>query len=296
MNCEDYIERISAALDGELSPQEQAELDAHLAVCPECRRLRDELAALDRSLADCVAQVPEGFSRRVMDAVAAEAGAAPKKCARVKWKPMAAAAAVLVVVLLGTGRWISTSRSGGDAMAGGADETQPMAISESGESISNGNSDGELNGALRVSDGIPENSLDSSGAQPASGFYSNERYLKVTPEDAAETEPDARIIGSADTLNALLARYPDDDLSQISQAYGPDFFQDRQLLAVTVEEEAGAAYRIVDQGGEEDQVVLERKESEEKTGEKTQWLILAEVPAEYTDGQEIEVVLAQAVE
>ena len=33
-HCNDYIDLISAGLDGALTPQEAARLEAHLAVCP----------------------------------------------------------------------------------------------------------------------------------------------------------------------------------------------------------------------------------------------------------------------
>ena len=37
MNCEKALELISAELDGELTQQERAELQAHLDACPDCR-------------------------------------------------------------------------------------------------------------------------------------------------------------------------------------------------------------------------------------------------------------------
>lgn len=46
MDCELALEALSAALDGELSPQETRELNAHLDQCPACRALSQELSAL----------------------------------------------------------------------------------------------------------------------------------------------------------------------------------------------------------------------------------------------------------
>jgi anti-sigma factor RsiW len=37
MNCNKAMVLMSAAIDGELSPKEEAELAHHLAQCPECR-------------------------------------------------------------------------------------------------------------------------------------------------------------------------------------------------------------------------------------------------------------------
>lgn len=46
MDHENALEALSAALDGELSPQETEQLNAHLAQCPACRALAQELSAL----------------------------------------------------------------------------------------------------------------------------------------------------------------------------------------------------------------------------------------------------------
>ena len=49
MSCERFQALLSPYLDGELAPTERAEVDAHLAACPECAdllaRLRTALAA-----------------------------------------------------------------------------------------------------------------------------------------------------------------------------------------------------------------------------------------------------------
>ena len=45
-HCDEYVELISAALDGALSPHEQARLEAHLAQCPDCRTLFYDLESL----------------------------------------------------------------------------------------------------------------------------------------------------------------------------------------------------------------------------------------------------------
>ena len=71
--CERWTEQLSARLDGELSPEEERELEAHLAVCPSCRALAKQLEALDAGLQDLEeAPAPEGFARGVMDRIAAE--------------------------------------------------------------------------------------------------------------------------------------------------------------------------------------------------------------------------------
>ena len=58
MNCDQALEAISAALDGELSAKERAQLEAHLAHCPSCAALFDELAGQSRLLRQLDCQVP----------------------------------------------------------------------------------------------------------------------------------------------------------------------------------------------------------------------------------------------
>lgn len=110
-HCDEYLERISAAVDGALSPAEQEKLNAHLATCAECQRLYDDLLSLHAALADLPpVEVPTGLKDRVMDAVAAEAEHAkvlpfvPKKTSR-HWQRWLASAAVLAVVIMGTWSW-----------------------------------------------------------------------------------------------------------------------------------------------------------------------------------------------
>ena len=71
--CDEFIELISASLDGALSPVQQEKLDAHLAQCPECRALLEELTSLHTAFSDLPpVAFPENLHERIMKAVAAE--------------------------------------------------------------------------------------------------------------------------------------------------------------------------------------------------------------------------------
>lgn len=109
-HCDEYAELISAAIDGALSPAQQEKLDAHLALCPECKALYKELTALHAALSELPpVEAPAGLTERIMAAVAAEQvvpfAPAGKKKASVRWQRWLASAAVLAVVLLGTWSW-----------------------------------------------------------------------------------------------------------------------------------------------------------------------------------------------
>ena len=70
--CETMEVWLSLRLDGMLEPEEERELEAHLAVCPRCRALAQELEAVHTAfpqLEDCSA--PEGFAQSVMERIGA---------------------------------------------------------------------------------------------------------------------------------------------------------------------------------------------------------------------------------
>lgn len=101
MNCDQALELISAALDAELTGSALAELEAHLASCPSCRALYEELREIQGELQDAMEDPPADFHDRLMAAVAAEPLPTGKKTShRRAWAGIAAAAAVAALVLL----------------------------------------------------------------------------------------------------------------------------------------------------------------------------------------------------
>lgn len=104
MNCTQAVEYLSAKLDGELSPEEAAELRAHLAECPECARLAEAMQGLDEKVAALREPAPEGLKKGVLYRIDQATGKArtPKR----RWfgpgTVMGAVAAVLVL-LVGVG-------------------------------------------------------------------------------------------------------------------------------------------------------------------------------------------------
>ena len=117
-HCEDYIELISAGLDGALSPAEAEALNAHLAQCPDCRALYDDLAALHAGLAELpFAEPPAELPERIMAAVSAEKVVPLPTKKNLQWKKWMASAAVLALVVAGTWSWnANRSEGAGSAM------------------------------------------------------------------------------------------------------------------------------------------------------------------------------------
>lgn len=113
-----FEELIAAAIDGELSPAEQTELDAHLAVCPRCRAFREAMEAVSGVTAKHLPPPPADFTDRVMDAVRAQAAPPVKKKRKPGILPFPARAAALAAVaalVLGVGTWAARSLKMGSA-------------------------------------------------------------------------------------------------------------------------------------------------------------------------------------
>lgn len=76
MDCDGYLELLSARLDGPLSPAEDAALREHLARCPACRAAESQLAVIHEMLGGLEeVPAPEGFAQSVMARVRQEQSA-----------------------------------------------------------------------------------------------------------------------------------------------------------------------------------------------------------------------------
>lgn len=98
MACQRYYELISQRLDGELTEDEQQELESHLAVCPSCRALDQQLSGLHEDFFDLgEVAAPEGFAQGVMDRIRMEES---KKVIPLFRRPQFKAAAGLAACLV----------------------------------------------------------------------------------------------------------------------------------------------------------------------------------------------------
>lgn len=101
MICERALELMSARLDGELAPDEVAELQAHLDACPDCRRVMQTLEGLDERLSALREPAPEGLKKGVLYRIDQSVGKA--KTPKRRWfgpgTAIGAVAAVLVLLV-----------------------------------------------------------------------------------------------------------------------------------------------------------------------------------------------------
>ena len=107
-DCSKIEQLLAAYADRELSEEQKALVEQHVATCPHCKALLGEYLALNEALASCTVHAPEGFADRVMDAVEKQKTAAPKSVGRgVRLGRIApfmgvAAAAVICISVAGT--------------------------------------------------------------------------------------------------------------------------------------------------------------------------------------------------
>jgi hypothetical protein len=96
--CEDFLEAIDELVDGTLAPPERAALEAHLAACPDCRRLADDFQRIRATASTLERKAPPAH---VWTAIAAALGAEEETRrpgrSPARWRWMAVAAALLLV-------------------------------------------------------------------------------------------------------------------------------------------------------------------------------------------------------
>jgi anti-sigma factor RsiW len=100
MTCKECETLLGDALDGTLSPSDEAAVRAHCADCSACRELLDDLRDIRQTAATLDRHQPSPHLRQ---AIAAQLIHPPAQ-RRVAWMPLAMAASVLLV--LGTAGWL----------------------------------------------------------------------------------------------------------------------------------------------------------------------------------------------
>ncbi len=250
MNCERYLDLISARLDGELTAQEEAELTAHLQECPACRAIAGDMEGLHSALTGLgEVDVPAELSQTVMGKIKGERISARRRFVR----RISGLAACLVLCVTA---WYAALPK--------PNEPDPQMLSE----------------AWRTA---PQPSA-LTRTEPNHYAFSNDQYLRVT-YGSTPAAPAARIIGSAQSLSDFLAQFPENDLSALTEAYPEAFFRTGRLLTVLVEESSGSnRHKLQEQGLLSDSVTVIRQIPEVGTCDMAAWLILAEVDDSFSDG------------
>lgn len=199
MNEEEYFEQLcSNSVDGTLTDSEKQKLEEHLAECPSCAALKEDLEQMHSMLAVDETEPPAGLHDSIMERLRQEETVrvvAPQKpMRRLPVFTMVAAAAVVVLVVLGGGLMpaFSTVGSGSTAAA-------DSASADAGDRTADGGMQDEIEQSVRenadTSSGRASNSsVQQSGTASQSTNGSAYSGQNDTGEDsAANAQSDAGV-------------------------------------------------------------------------------------------------------
>ena len=314
MTCEQALEAMSAALDGELSAEERKELDEHLNTCPKCAALMKELSGQSLLLRQLDCDVPTGLDARILSALPEQPRPA-KKGKIIHWRRWGTLAACLILALWGGSALTNGLRMGADAALSSI-AAPPMMDAAPGDPA-NGSSSADAGGAEDRGGGSAdpgEEAGDSvGGADPGeaasgdtaaksseSGFDDFSAHFSLIPSGSAAgidalylraqwseglDAPAAQLVSNADALAALAGSLgiEEDALAN----YGDAFFEEHRLIAVTLTESSGSvSHTVCGLEPTEDgwQVDILRSVPDIGTCDMAAWLILVETDLTVTAG------------
>lgn len=216
MNCERYLDLISARLDGELTEQEEAALIAHLQECPACRAIAQDMEHLHNTLSGLgEVGAPAELSQTVMSKINAERATARRRIVR-RISGLAACLLLCVGVLrIADATYSEHNRHTADPNLPSVARhmaPQPVAL----------------------------NRLDAY----------------ALPAPTTTVDPFAHLLNSADGLARFLAQFSQADLSAVKDTYNADFFRANRLLAVVVQESSSSITHRVTELTEDRVVIL----------------------------------------
>lgn len=280
---EAYIELISAALDGELSAQEQQTLEQHLKTCPACAALYTEWSQQSDALRALDCDPPADLKDKILQGLPAQ-DAPKRRRIPFRWAALAGCAVLALVIggtALRTGDNPSDLSGAGEPMFISAEEAggAPVPYSDEAEdSLSFPASEGSAQPRVVGGDGMPviPVPLQLTGGQAIRVSYGN-----VPVSDTA------LVIGSTDSLAQYLALFPADDLSILPARYDDAFFQDHTLVAAVVEAGSGSIRFSIPDQVVQDTVAYQFSIPEVGTDDMAAWLLLAEGDRSAEDGQRI---------
>lgn len=309
MDCEKYLELMSAALDGECTEEERRDLDSHLAVCPECAELFRILSANAKAARELDCEMPVGLKERILNNLPEQEK--PAKTGKVirwkRWAPVAAAACVVLVAAATLAPWGVRSNDNASAAPDAANRSgsEPMESSttDAAEYIWDGDTlVAETEDARDSAVEEPSYSM-SSGSEPAEpALYGLGSQQAIRVSYGATPAPGAQIIGSVESLQDYLSGFdslmwdgegntiPIAELEALKETYTEEFFQTRRLLCVVVESGSGSnRYEL--SSLTYDAVTVSEYTPEAGTCDMAAWLLVAEVDSMFDDGSTLDVVI-----
>ena len=216
--CENFAALLDPFVDGELSPDEMARVQAHLDGCPACRAYVDDALAIRAAFPDAEdTPVPDGFAESVMARIRAET-VSQKRKNRPWLKALASLAACCAIVLLAAPMFSHSSKTEAapaEAPAAAAASTErAMGFANTAEEAPAEESREDL-ASSKLYDAAPAPSA-AAGSDAKAHFKSDtSSWLTLTAEEAGsllasftpveETETELRYELTSGELETLLA-------------------------------------------------------------------------------------------
>ena len=196
MNEEEYFEQLcSNSVDGTLTDSEKQKLEEHLAECPSCAALKEDLEQM-RSLMTVDEEPPAGLHDSIMERLRQEAPVevvAPQKpMRRMPVFTMVAAAAVVVLVVLGGGLMPAFSTVGSSGST-----ASESASADAGDSTADGGMQEEIQQSVQdsadtSSSGASNSSPQKSGtASQSANSSSYSGQNDIVEDSSTDTQSDA---------------------------------------------------------------------------------------------------------
>ena len=216
--CENFAALLDPFVDGELSPDEMARVQAHLDACPACRAYVDDALAIRAAFPDAEdTPVPDGFAESVMARIRAET-VSQKRKNRPWLKALASLAACCAIVLLAAPMFShgsKTEAAPAEAPAAAAASTErAMGFANTAEEAPAEESREDL-ASSELYDAAPAPSAADSGATAYCTEADTTSWLTLTAEEAGslladvtpaeETETELRYELTSGELETLLA-------------------------------------------------------------------------------------------
>ena len=206
--CENFAALLDPFVDGELSPDEMARVQAHLDGCPACRAYADDALAIRASFPDAEdTPVPDGFAESVMARIRAEAAsqaeAAPQKKTSRPWlKALTSLAACCAIVLLAAPMFShgsKTEAAPAEAPAAAAASTErAMGFANTAEEAPAEESREDL-ASSELYDAAPAPSAADSGATVYCTEADTTSWLTLTAEEAGSLLADVTPVEETET-------------------------------------------------------------------------------------------------
>lgn len=183
-DCEKYSELISALIDGELNDEERAALEAHLAECPDCRRVSEAFSAISGETA-AREDVPFDFCERTMYKIKLESERPSGLQRFIKgYGKYTGLAAVLAILLIGASTVPNLFDSKAPKLASDENNAAPRNVTIMSAAVSGGSADGAVDDidAMPESADIGVNNDEGEADEP----QNSERDFKKSTENGVE--------------------------------------------------------------------------------------------------------------